>query len=293
METAMIRNVARTTRLALGLCLLVAVGCQAPATTTTPETATVERASGEAGAAVGQAAQPTPTGDNQAALVGAWRLVSSTDPGRQVPNSVKIVAENSYTFADYDLNQKQFIAAGGGTFSVSDGRYTENVEYDTRDSTRVGSSLAHSFDLSGNTLRLTTQQGGRQVEESWERIDAGDSPLAGAWRIRERETQPGQMSVMQRGPRKTIKWLSGTRFQWAAINTETKQFFGTGGGTYTLQDGKYTEHIEFFSRDNSRVGASLTFDYEVKDGDWHHRGKSSTGNPIYEVWALERDWSGQ
>lgn len=293
METAMIRRVAQSARMALGVCFLMVAGCQAPARTTSPETATGERATGGVGAAAGQTAAPASTNENQAALVGAWRLVRSTDPARQVPNSVKIVAENSYSFGDYDLNQKRFIGAGGGTFAVSEGRYTETVEYDTRDSTRVGSSLAYGFNLAGNTLRLTTQQGGRQVEETWERMDAGNSPLAGAWRIRERETQPGQMSVMQRGPRKTIKWLSGTRFQWAAINTETKQFFGTGGGTYTLQDGKYTEHIEFFSRDNSRVGASLTFDYEVKDGDWHHRGKSSTGNPIYEVWALERDWSGQ
>ena len=96
------------------------------------------------------------------------------------------------------------------------------------------------------------------------------------------------MSVMQRGPRKTIKWLSGTRFQWAAFNPQTKQFFGTGGGTYTLQNGKYTEHIEFFSRNADRVGTQVTFDYEVKNGDWHHRGLSTAGNKIYEIWAREK-----
>lgn len=82
--------------------------------------------------------------------------------------------------------------------------------------------------------------------------------------------------------------MSGTRFQWAAINPETKEFFGTGGGTYTFVNGKYTENIEFFSRDNSRVGASLSFKGEVKDGQWHHSGNSSTGNPIYEIWSREK-----
>ena len=67
------------------------------------------------------------------------------------------------------------------------------------------------------------------------------------------------------GPRKTMKILSGTRFQWIAYNTETKAFMGTGGGTYTTLDGKYTENIGFFSRDDSRVGASLQFDYELKE----------------------------
>ncbi len=87
------------------------------------------------------------------------------------------------------------------------------------------------------------------------------------------------------GPRKTMKILSGTRFQWIAYNTATKEFMGTGGGTYTTIDGKYTENIGFFSRDDSRVGASLEFNYELKDGDWHHSGFSSKGNPIYEVWS--------
>jgi hypothetical protein len=86
--------------------------------------------------------------------------------------------------------------------------------------------------------------------------------------------------------------LTGTRFQWAAINPETKQFFGTGGGTYIMKDGKYTEKIDFFSRDNSRVGRSLTFDCELRKNadftsEWFHRGESSTGGKVAEVWTKQ------
>ena len=63
---------------------------------------------------------------------------------------------------------------------------------------------------------------------------------------------------------------------------------GTGGGRYTTENGTYTEHIEFFSRDKSRVGAALAFNYELKDEDWHHSGLSSRGEPIYEVWSLRK-----
>jgi hypothetical protein len=63
---------------------------------------------------------------------------------------------------------------------------------------------------------------------------------------------------------------------------------GTGGGTYTFKDGKYTENIEFFSRDSSRVGSSLAFDGKLENGDWHHSGLSSKGDPIYEVWSRRR-----
>ena len=65
-------------------------------------------------------------------------------------------------------------------------------------------------------------------------------------------------------PRKTMKILSGTRFQWIAFDTEKKEFKGTGGGTYTTINGKYSEKIEFFSRDKTRVGMSLEFDYNMK-----------------------------
>lgn len=82
-----------------------------------------------------------------------------------------------------------------------------------------------------------------------------------------------------------MKILSGTRFQWIACNVETKEFFGTGGGNYTTLNGKYTENIEFFSRDSTRVGMSLTFDFSLENGEWRHKGLSSKGDPIDEVWT--------
>lgn len=224
-------------------------------------------------------------------LNGAWRLIKTSDPDRTALDVVKIVADGSFTFADYNLQEKKFIRAGGGTYSLSKNSYTEKLEYLTQDSTRVGTDWVYAYNLKGKMLTLTGNRNGQKITETWERLDGGindKAPLAGAWRIRERETQPGQMTTIQRGPRKTMKWLSGTRFQWAAINTETKQFFGTGGGTYTLQNGRYTEHIDFFSRDANRVGMDVSFDYEVKAGEWHHRGMSTAGNRIYEIWAREK-----
>ena len=93
------------------------------------------------------------------------------------------------------------------------------------------------------------------------------------------------VSIHQSGPRKTLKILTGTRFQWFAINPGTKEFSGTGGGTYTFVNGQYTENILFFSRDNSRTGAQLTFDGKLENGQWHHSGLSSKGDKIYEVWG--------
>ena len=57
------------------------------------------------------------------------------------------------------------------------------------------------------------------------------------------------------------------------------------GGFYTAQNGIYTENIEFFSRNNTSVGRVLPFQYSIKGVDWHHQGKSSKGDPMYEVWT--------
>ena len=86
----------------------------------------------------------------------------------------------------------------------------------------------------------------------------------------------------------TIVIRSNGRFQWIAYDIDKKGFYGTGGGVFTSEDGNYIENIEFFSRDSTRVGHSLEFAYEVKGGDWHHKGFSSKGDPKYEIWTQRK-----
>ena len=89
-------------------------------------------------------------------------------------------------------------------------------------------------------------------------------------------------------PTYEMKILSGTRFQWIAYNTETMEFSGTGGGRYAADNGTYTEMIQFFSRDDSRVGAELSFQFERQGNDWHHTDSNSRGEPMYEIWAIRQ-----
>lgn len=73
-------------------------------------------------------------------------------------------------------------------------------------------------------------------------------------------------------------------FVVSIFHVDNKKFIRTRGGSYTFKNSQYTEQIEFFSRDASKVGASLSFDSEIKEGNWHHKGKSSKGEAIHEVW---------
>ncbi len=212
-------------------------------------------------------------------IAGAWKLSNANE------EQVLLFVDGYFTHTTYNKESKRFIQTRGGTYLDSNGRITVNYEFDTRSLEQIGRSVVYNYSLNNN--RLTTNING--VEESWLQIDNGTGNLSGLWKISARRQEGNLVPIHQTGTRKTIKILSATRFQWAAIDPGTKEFMGTGGGTYTFSDGKYTEHIEFFSRDSTRVGNSLTFDGKLEGGDWHHSGLSSRGDPIYEVWSRKKE----
>ncbi|MBX0331915.1 membrane or secreted protein [Pontibacter sp. HSC-14F20] len=230
-------------------------------------------------------ATATVTASNQSAnntqqaseLEGAWRTTDGH--GNEV---VMLLQDGFFTIARFNQQNKLFLDTNGGTYTASNGKFEIKYEFNTLDSTQVGTTRSADYKLEKDQWIM----GKDGVTDTWNRINESNSksPLAGTWRITGRE-RDGQMNTMRPGARKTLKVLSGTRFQWIAFNSETGQFSGTGGGAYSAENGRYTENIEFFSRDNSRVGMSLSFNFEVKDGNWHHSGQSSTGTQVNEIWS--------
>lgn len=213
-------------------------------------------------------------------LHGAWTTTESDNTGDQTEHTL-IFAGTFFSEAIFGKTHGKFIGTKGGSYTLNDDTLDLTYEFANQSPNLVGETRSVSYTLKNNILEM----GG----STWTRIDDGTpGDLFGAWLISGRKRDGEIIKRDTSGPRKTMKILSGTRFQWIAFNTETKQFMGTGGGTYTTIDGKYTENIGFFSRDDSRVGASLEFNYELKDGDWHHSGLSSKGQPIYEVWSHRR-----
>lgn len=195
---------------------------------------------------------------------------------------VLLFTNKHYSYTIYDLNGKKFHHTEGGTYSHNSSKLNTIIEFNSSDPKVMGNQATVNATTDKEQLKIDWPVPGSK----WKRIDNGGGTLNATWRITGRE-QEGKMNSIQKSARKTIKLITGNRFQWAAINTATGEFFGTGGGTYTFKDGRYTEQIEFFSRDSSRVGMSLSFEGKVSGSDWHHRGKSSKGDPIYEIWSKE------
>ena len=207
---------------------------------------------------------------------GAWQ---NTSDAKQ---TVLLYQDGYFTQTEYTSNG--FLKTWGGPAKINDGRMNIFTEFNSADSNEVGKEKSLMVNFKDNKF-LINEDGSEKI---YNRIDDGNAPLAGVWKISAREQKGKIVPIHQTGSRKTLKMLSGNRFQWFAINPDTKQFSGTGGGTYTFTDGKYTENIEFFSRDNSRVGARLTFNGEIKDSQWHHSGLSSKGEKIYEIWSRQK-----
>lgn len=212
------------------------------------------------------------------ALQGAWTSSEKNEAGEKI-RITTIVMDGFLAETFYHEKSGAFVRTFGGSWTVDDNIFHLTREFSSSDSTSVGKTIDLVFDLKGDTITF------KGSDKIWTRVDAGQQgDLNGAWLISGRK-RDGNMVRRKPGDRKTMKILSSSRFQWIAYNTATGKFSGTGGGSYTAENGIYTEHIEFFSRDDSRVGAKLSFDYEVIENEWHHSGKSSKGNPIYEIWS--------
>ncbi|WP_232829119.1 membrane or secreted protein [Aureibaculum luteum] len=213
-------------------------------------------------------------------IIGAWESISTAE-GEEDIKVVVIFSDGYQVLSAYNSKTGKFIGTNGGTWKLEGDTMTEKIEFDSGNTDRVGTETNFKVTITDSIVEI----GGSEMK--LKRIDNGKpGKLQGAWlmsgRVKDGETQSRDTNK----PRKTMKILSGTRFQWIAYNTETKEFMGTGGGTYTTENGKYTENIEFFSKDDTRVGNSLQFDFSLKEGNWNHSGLSSKGAPIHEIWSV-------
>ena len=196
---------------------------------------------------------------------------------------LRIYSDNYFTVTKYNLQSKEFISTQGGFYSLDD-RYYEVLEFNSEDSSSVGDTLYYS----NIKIELKNDSGKMKIAGQKFTKNPNEDQLSGSWLMSGIERR-GEMRMRDvNRPRKTMKILAGNRFQWIAYDISKKGFYGTGGGTYTAEDGKYVENIEFFSRDSNTVGKSLEFNFELKDGDWHHKGFSSKGDPKYEIWTQRK-----
>ena len=180
----------------------------------------------------------------------------------------RVMIDDDYLVeTQYLTNPAEFILTRGGFYTNKENTYEISLEFNS------------NFENDGLKKIFIDR------DLSWIKSSKKPIDLNGKWLMAGRITKEGQRRRDTSKPRKTMKFLKDGHFQWIAFNTETFEFFGSGGGFYSTEKGIYTENIEFFSRNNKSVGRVLPFQYNIEGSDWHHKGKSSKGNPIHEIWT--------
>lgn len=205
-------------------------------------------------------------------LAGGWKNTAGDQ-------TTLILATGNY-ISITEYKPEEFLKTWGGRYEMQKGGSVHiRVEFNSADPSQVGTQQSFNYKTKKKALEFNGV--------TFNRVDANaQNALTGLWMITGRANAQGVINKMTPGARRTYKIMADGHFQWLAINTQTGEFSGTGGGRYTLKDGRYTEIIEFFSRDNSRVGAELQFEASVSGKEWTHSGKSSKGEPIKEIWSM-------
>ena len=166
-------------------------------------------------------------------------------------------------------------------FNAKDGAFvfTRGGFYSTTDK---GDEVALEFNsnFAKDSLKNMTIAKG----ENWKVVAIPDQDLEGKWLMAGRVKPEGEQRRDLTRSRKTMKFLLDGHFQWTAFDTASMRFMGCGGGTYTAAEGAYIESLDYFSRDNSKVGKVLPFEYRLNDDDWYHKGLNSKGGPMHEIW---------
>ena len=169
-----------------------------------------------------------PASTQSLGIEGAWE--SSQGENR----TIMIIASRYFSAAVYHKTSGAYLGTCGGTWKIERDVFKEVHEFNTLTPAWVGTELKSQISVQEKILVFTT----KDEVETFTRIDNGTpGQLAGAWIITGRTTSSGLQKITP-GPRKTMKILSGTRFQWIAYHTETKEFFGTGGGKRTADQFK-------------------------------------------------------
>ena len=192
-----------------------------------------------------------------------------------------MVSENYMVHTVYDSDPAHFVHTMGGFYSMEGDSLVVKLEFNSEFENTGEKEHKVTYGFVDGKLIFNGNEARPYIQEP-----KLSQPLDGAWLFATRGPDTGQDRRGDENPRKTLKFLKDGYFQWIAYHTESMRFMGSGGGRYVAENGTYIEAIRFFSRDDTRVGAELSFEFERKGDDWHHKGLNSRGEPMYEIWAI-------
>ena len=111
-------------------------------------------------------------------LMGAWIItgnfrndsVSKRSNPFYPRRTMKVLSGKYFHWIAYNVATKSFMNAGGGTYTTSNGKYTENIEFFTKTSESVGKTLVFDYSfVNGDWRHKGEKSTGGAMDECWSR----------------------------------------------------------------------------------------------------------------------------
>jgi hypothetical protein len=111
-------------------------------------------------------------------LAGAWIItgnynndkVSKRGSPFYPRRTMKVLSGKYFHWIAYNVGTKQFLHAGGGTYTTGNGKYTENIEFFTKTPASVGKTLVFDYSfVDGDWRHKGEKSTGGAMDECWSR----------------------------------------------------------------------------------------------------------------------------
>ncbi|MEL6676279.1 MAG: hypothetical protein AAFR61_28995 [Bacteroidota bacterium] len=231
-------------------------------------------------------------------LEGTWKMFraqwgSSSEAPKETKQEIYKVFGQRHNFFIY-YSEDKFSGAGGGTYTVEEGAFTETLSFFSWDSTAVGTAQTFEWTIQGDTLRQYGKLKGTDdyedyvIDEYYVRVEGpmstSKSPVAGIWQI-EQATYGETTRSAEEGPWKINKLFTDSFWMGAFYDPKTGAFNGVGFGTYELEGNQYKETIKAYSWDQTMVGTQPVFTMEVKPEKLIQKGEINSEK--YQNYKIE------
>lgn len=165
---------------------------------------------------------------------------------------------------------------GGSVFY--DGKIlTEKPHYATKGNNFPGQTLTFNVERKSDFFNQKGISGSGRFEklsEKWNKVGVSQDSIEGSWI---RELGNGRIKV---------KIIVDNFWQWVDVNPATTEVTGSLGGSYSLENGIYTETTHFRSKNNANweLGSKWQVEAKISEGKLLFSGKNQNGNNFVETW---------
>lgn len=257
--------------------------------------------------------------DEPISLEGTWQLISfrSQDDTtwQSHPETViyqKHITPTHFTWISFESEKDSLLGTGGGTYTYNDATrtYTEDIHFFyPPGSNELGQAIPFSVDVKDGKwyhkgyakvfefdpdIGENVVSDSSVIDEIWERTnvsskDATNGSLVGTWNQQSNKASTDSLWTEFPSFVGYMKLVTPTHFVWVKYNTEGDEVMGSGGGTYTLSNDQYIEHLQFFHPTTGGYStATSTFDYTLENNNWQIAGSVDDGSGVSdrfeEIW---------